>query len=108
MDNDFDVTPEARLAMVRCLVQKWGVNLQTSTGGYEFTGIEFHPFFMAAACAAHNVVAFFLDECGIDVNMATPRTKETVRHAFARQTMIVSKREACSSIWSRKGARAPH
>lgn len=43
---------------------------------------------------AQNVVAYFLDECGVDVNMTTPGSMETVLHVFARQIVPTSTREA--------------
>jgi len=42
---------------------------------------------------AHNFVAFFLDACGIDVNMTTPRTKDTVLHTLI-SSRPPSKRDA--------------
>jgi hypothetical protein len=77
--HSYPTTDEADLAMVRCLVQKWGVNARSLITTH---GSESYPIFDAAAGTLESVVAFFLDECGMDVNMTTPRTKETVLHAL--------------------------
>jgi len=92
MDGDFGNTPEARLTMVRYLVQNWDLKLQAMTAVDGFLEVECHPFFMATMGTAQNMVDFFLDECGIDVNMALPRTQDTALHAFARH-ISTSKRE---------------
>ena len=76
--HSYPTTDEADLAMVRCLVQKWGVNARSLITTH---GSESYPIFDAAAGTLESVVAFFLDECGMDVNMTTPRTKETVLHS---------------------------
>ena len=76
ISNSSTTSLGAQLAIVRCLVQQWAVMTSLSNGR------ELYPIFCAARTPALNVVAFFLDECGIDVNMTTPRTKETVLHAL--------------------------
>jgi hypothetical protein len=90
LDSLDSVAPAARLAMARCLVHKWGANVRAISIVAER---EWYPLFAAAICGVHNVVAFFLDECGIDVNMTTPRTKETMLHALLK-SRPTSKRDA--------------
>ncbi len=92
IDTEPDIAPEARLAMVRCLVQRWGADVRAVVTLQ--IGLQFCPLFTAALSTAHDVVAFFLGECGVDVNMATPRTMQRVLHAFACQAMTISNREA--------------
>ena len=68
--------------MVRCLVEKWGANVRALQ---TYEGVRgYYPLFAAACNTRHNVVAFFLEECGMDVNLTTPRTKDTVLHALIR------------------------
>jgi ankyrin repeat protein len=75
-------TIQDRLAMVRCLVEKWGENVRALiTSDY---GDEHYPLFIAVLSTYHNVVAFFLDECGMDVNSTTPCAKDTVLHVLVR------------------------
>jgi hypothetical protein len=47
-------------------------------------GNECYPHFVAAAKANLFVISFFLEECGMSVQMTTPRTKENVLHYFSR------------------------
>ena len=86
-------TPENQLAMVRCLVQKWGADVRAviCSGAQK---CEEYPLFDAAMGCAHNVVAV-LDECGMDVNIRTPRTQSTLLHSLVRTK---ERRCACSNI----------
>lgn len=74
------------------MVQRWDANVRAVVTTK--AGVQYDPLFTAAMCTAHSVVAFFPDECGVDVNMTTPRTKETVLHAFIRSKPIAGRREA--------------
>jgi len=89
-------------AMVRFLVEKWGTN-EGALATYNDV-FDYYPLFAAVCNTYHTVVAFYLDECGIDVNMTTPQTDAIVLHHFitCRQE---SKVEANSNIWSRRKAR---
>lgn len=91
IDCEPDITPEARLAMVRCLVHKWGADVQVVITAQ--ARVQYCPLFAAALAAAHNVVAFFLDECDIDVNTVMPLMKDTVVH-FMIYRKPPGKREA--------------
>ena len=55
IDNELAITNEARLAMVRCLVQKWGANVRAIS---VVDRLEYYPLFEAAIGGAHAVVAF--------------------------------------------------
>jgi hypothetical protein len=83
LDTVRTTTPENQLAMVRCLVQKWGADVRAviCSGAQK---CEYFPLYDAAMGCAHNVVAFFLDECGMDINIRTPRTQSTVLHSLVR------------------------
>ena len=52
------------------------------------------PPLQSAFRSAHNVVAYFLDECGVDVNTVMPLTKETVLHVLISYRPPAGKREA--------------
>ncbi len=82
IDNELAITNEARLAMVRCLVEKWGADVRALFKDPD--GFQCYPLFVAAAKANQSLVAYFLDECGMSVHMKTPRTKDTVLHYFSR------------------------
>jgi len=55
-------------------------------------GRENYPIFDASICTLERVVAFFLDECGIDINMAAPRKKTTLLQPFRPPSKIKSVR----------------
>jgi hypothetical protein len=80
--RDAGYSLQDRLAMVRCLVEKWDANVRALiTSDY---GDEHYPLFIAVLSTYHNVVVFFLDECGMDVNSTTPCAKDTVLHVLVR------------------------
>lgn len=82
--KNVDITDEDRLAIELCLV-KWGARVRASS--FDKKGFLCYPLFIAATNTNQRVVSFFLDECGLDVNIKLSFRKETVLHYFITCTI---------------------
>ena len=63
INDELDIADEARVAMVRCLSEKWGASVRVL--GRDMDAYEFYSLYIAAATTNLSVVAYFLDECGV-------------------------------------------